>query len=153
PMTDEELLQLVRDKVPEELSAEQLAAIRERLPHNPGLREMLRRQLAADENLIRELGRVQISATELWQSAMVVGPRRRRRAVALASVAVLGLAVAGAAYRWLGRADRGARTPEEPEPRAVASARESEDPERNASSVQPAVTNAAAARSGTEQAS
>jgi outer membrane protein assembly factor BamB len=82
-MSDEELLQLVRDKLPEELSAEEIALLHERLPDNPALRDTLRAQLAFDEQLIRTLTQVRVPAGEVWRSAKTSRGHRPAATIAL----------------------------------------------------------------------
>ena len=89
-MTDQELLQLLEDKSPQDLSLDELRLLKQRLAESPALRDALAGQLGIDGNLAAALGRVDVSPEKLLARASV-GPRKRRRswAVAIMGVALL----------------------------------------------------------------
>ncbi len=57
-MTDPELIQLLQDKAPEELSFEEIELLRKRLRHSAELRDTLIEQLQMEEYISQALGRV-----------------------------------------------------------------------------------------------
>ena len=54
-MTDQELLQLLEDKSPQELSLDELRLLKQRLAESPALRDALAGQLGIDGNLAAAL--------------------------------------------------------------------------------------------------
>jgi len=60
-MTDADLLQLLQDKLPEELTPDELALISSWLRESPELRQALHEQVQMDERLAATLGRVEVS--------------------------------------------------------------------------------------------
>src|SRR5690348_5620660 len=60
-MTDGQLVALVEETPPDELSAEQIALLRRRLPHSSELREALAEQLRLEQTLNAALGAPQVS--------------------------------------------------------------------------------------------
>ena len=60
-MTDGQLVALVEETPPDELSAEQIALLRRRLPHSSELREALAEQLRLEQTLNAALGTPQVS--------------------------------------------------------------------------------------------
>lgn len=60
-MTDGQLIALVEETPPDELSAEQIALLRRRLPHSSELREALSEQLRLEQTLNAELGTPRVS--------------------------------------------------------------------------------------------
>src|SRR5687767_9410512 len=59
-MTDSELIQLLETKLPQELTAAEVALVRSRLPNSPGLQKALRDRLLIDESLNQVLGEVHL---------------------------------------------------------------------------------------------
>ncbi len=68
-MTDLELVRLVQDSLPEELSSEQIAVLRRRMPHSPELREALVEQLELEQTLCGALGEVHVSLDWIFAQA------------------------------------------------------------------------------------
>jgi len=60
-MNDEQLIQLIQETPPEELTGEELQLLRDRLPDSPALREALSEQLRLDQQLAETLGQVSLS--------------------------------------------------------------------------------------------
>ena len=91
-----ELIELVRKKVPEELTEDQLTALRRRLPESRELADVLREQVAFEQFLETSLGRFEVSAEQILARAHHRERRGRRRWFgALGSLAVV-LVVSGA---------------------------------------------------------
>lgn len=89
-MTDQELIQLVGETAPGELSAGQLAEIHARLPHCDELRQALCEQLAVEERITAALGRIEIDSGRLW-SRVAAAERSRRRWNSIAAWAACAL--------------------------------------------------------------
>ena len=68
-MTDQELLTLVQDKTPEELSLEEINLLRSRLAESTELREALFGQMQMEAYLAEALGRVHVSPQEIMDRA------------------------------------------------------------------------------------
>ena len=97
-MTDEELLRLLEETPPEELTPEQLAALRERLPHSVPLQQAFAQQLRLDQALAAVLGRPTVSVDTIVQRAQRTG--RRGWWYAVAGVLVF---IAAAGYWYFAR--------------------------------------------------
>ena len=109
-MTDEELVQLLQDKTPEELSLGEIEWLHRRLSDSPELRRVLSEQLQMEQYLSAALGRIDISVDALIDRAERDRVSRTRRTgvflVLLLFVVVSGLVVAGIAMDgrlWPGR--------------------------------------------------
>jgi len=74
-MTDEELLRLLEETPPEDLTPEQLTALRERLPHSVPLQRAFAEHLRLDQALAAVLGRPGVSAETIIQRAQRSGRR------------------------------------------------------------------------------
>jgi hypothetical protein len=72
-MTDVELVQLLRDSLPEDLSSEQIEALRRRMPHCSELRRALSEQLQLEQTLCGALGEVQVSLDWIFAQAASAG--------------------------------------------------------------------------------
>src|SRR5262245_45632795 len=93
-MTDSELIQLVQEKAPEELSFDEVELLRARLKHSAELRETLLGQLQMEEYVSRALGRVSVSVDEIYSTATARGAAGRQRMLALLGwTASLGLGI------------------------------------------------------------
>lgn len=68
-MTDQELLQLLDDKMPEELSLEEIEILRQRLAESPALREALAGQVHFESYLQSALARLKLSPAEIAAKA------------------------------------------------------------------------------------
>ena len=68
-MTDQELLQLLDEKMPEELSFEEIELLRKRLAESPALREALASQVHFESYLQSALARLKISPAEIAAKA------------------------------------------------------------------------------------
>lgn len=73
-MSDEQLIQLLREKPPEEFSSDDIALVRRRLPHSSELRQAVADQLELDQTLYHTLGGVRLSVDELVRRASLVPP-------------------------------------------------------------------------------
>ncbi|MSR58310.1 MAG: hypothetical protein EXS05_11650 [Planctomycetaceae bacterium] len=93
-MSDQELVNLIRETAPEELSPEALAEIRERLPHSVPVRHALHEQLAVEERLSSALGRIEVNSARLWSRVAAADMSHRRRNSLYAWIACAGIAAA-----------------------------------------------------------
>jgi outer membrane protein assembly factor BamB len=82
-MTDSELIQLVQEKAPEELSFDEVELLRERLRFSAELRDTLVGQLHMEEYISRALGRVAVSVDEIYATAAARGAAGRQRLFSL----------------------------------------------------------------------
>src|SRR5262245_60943700 len=106
-MTDSELIQLVQEKAPEELSFDEVELLRERLRHSAELRETILGQLQMEEYVSRALGRVAVSVDEIYATAAARGAAGRQRLLALLGwTASLGLGIVVLLWLALGNADK-----------------------------------------------
>lgn len=80
-MTDEELIRLVQEKAPEELSFDEIQAIRERLPALSELQVELMGQLQMESYLAQALGRVQVSVDKIVAAGVTERPGQRTAAL------------------------------------------------------------------------
>lgn len=104
-MTDDQLVRLVQETPPEELSADQLDLLRRRLPFSNDLRQAIQEQLRLEQLLNRALGRYGVDVSAVIERAVRL--RRRRQLIALLSAAaVIGLLfVGGYQVAWRGNAN------------------------------------------------
>ncbi|MGC4004108.1 MAG: hypothetical protein QM811_13700 [Pirellulales bacterium] len=103
-MTDAELIGLLDSKFPQELSAEEVAALRTRLNESPDVREALRERLLMDQSLTQVLGEIQLDPAVVLCTTNV---RRSRGGQTIAAL-VTGDRVVD--RRWLRREDVGDRS-------------------------------------------
>jgi outer membrane protein assembly factor BamB len=93
-MTDAELIQLLESKLPQELTAAEVALVRSRLQNSPGLQKALRDRLLIDESLNQVLGEVhlepEIILARKSSAARSAVPRWLPWGIALLLVAVAG---------------------------------------------------------------
>ena len=68
-MTDEQLLDLIETKAPEELTLNELAWLERRLKESPMLREALAARLGMEQYLSAALGRVNVSVDDILSRA------------------------------------------------------------------------------------
>jgi outer membrane protein assembly factor BamB len=78
-MTDSELLQLIEESSPEELTDEQVTLLRQRLLESAELRRAMREQLRFEQWLGDGLGQVQVSGTLILQAAEHIAAKQTRR--------------------------------------------------------------------------
>ncbi len=98
-MTDEQLLQLIEETPAEELTAEQIAMLRERVPHSSQLQQAIRSQLRLEHTLAAVLGRVNVSVDAiLARAARERGVLRRRLWMATGAAAAIAAALV---WWWL----------------------------------------------------
>ena len=76
-MTDEELIKMLREKGPEEMTVEELDALRRRLRESPELRRALRQFVNLEESLNELLGSVRISVDGIIEECAAKRPRPR----------------------------------------------------------------------------
>ncbi|MHB1033743.1 MAG: outer membrane protein assembly factor BamB family protein [Pirellulales bacterium] len=133
-MTDEELIRLVQEKPPEELSLDEIELLRRRLAESPELRKVLLDQLQLEQYLGSALGRVHVSVDEILRGTR--GARSTGRAVlawatavAVVLLASAGLVLAVVGFRPESRADREPTTNGKPE--QVAAAKSTADTSAN----------------------
>ncbi|MBS0210879.1 MAG: PQQ-binding-like beta-propeller repeat protein [Planctomycetes bacterium] len=100
-MTDDQLVRLVQETPPEELSASQLALLRQRLPFSHELRGAIREQIRLEQLLNTALGRYGVDVTAVLERAARLRRRRRLIAVALAAAVLVPLSFIG--YRVANR--------------------------------------------------
>src|SRR5262245_55152999 len=106
-MTDSELIQLVQEKAPEELSFDEVELWRERLKHSAELGETLLGQLQMEEYVSRALGRVAVSVDEIYSTAAARGAASRQRLLALLGwTASLGLGIVVLLWLVLGNSEK-----------------------------------------------
>jgi outer membrane protein assembly factor BamB len=109
-MTDHELIQLVQNKAPQELTPEELDALRTRLPHSAALCEALQGQVAFEQFLGERLGQVSVSLDGIYAQAIQHPHRSRRTAALLGWLFTIGLClIAVGTAVWMR-----ARPPEKP---------------------------------------
>src|SRR6185369_344418 len=82
-MTDAELIQLVQEKGPEDLSAEEIGLLRQRLLVSAQLRDVLFDQLQLEQSLSQALGRVNVSVDAIFTTALLTDKRPNRTAALL----------------------------------------------------------------------
>lgn len=104
-MTDPELIQLVQDKAPEELSVAEIELLRERLRHSPELRETLLEQLHMEEYVSRALGRVAVSVDSIYAAAAARKAGKHRVLALLGWTGALGVGVAVLLWMVLSNVD------------------------------------------------
>lgn len=105
-MTDQELIQLLQDKAPEELSLDEIQLLRERLRHSPELLDTLRGQLQMEEYLSQALGRVAVSADGIYAAAAVHAAGRRHVLAILGWTSSLGLGIVVLLWLAFSNSDR-----------------------------------------------
>lgn len=105
-MTDPELIQLLQDKAPEELSFEEIELLRERLRHSAELRDTLLGQLQMEEYVSQALGRVAVSADEIYAAAAAQTSGRQRVLALLGWTGSLGLGIAALLWIALSNGDK-----------------------------------------------
>jgi hypothetical protein len=106
-MTDPELIQLLQDKAPEELSFEEIELLRKRLRHSAELRETLLGQLQMEEYISQALGRVAVSVDEIYSAVNARGDATRQRIFALLGwTASLGLGIVVLLWLALANSDK-----------------------------------------------
>lgn len=64
-MTDEEFIQLVKDKAPDELSPQQIVSLRQRLLQSESLRDVIFGELKLEGYVVEALDRIELSADDL----------------------------------------------------------------------------------------
>ena len=106
-MTDPQLIQLLQDKNPEELSFKEIELLRERLRHSAELRDTLLHQLKMEEYITQALGRVAVSADEIYAAAAVQTAGRQRLFTILGWTGSLGLGIVALLWMALGNGDKG----------------------------------------------
>ncbi len=93
-MTDAELLELVQTKLPQELSGEEIALLRERIRHNPEFRQSVAEHLELERYLGDSFAKVKFSADQILARARpeagAVRGRFRRAVLLMMAVVVLG---------------------------------------------------------------
>jgi hypothetical protein len=94
-LTDDDLIRLVEEKQPEDLSLEEIAALRRRVAESPALREALAGQLRLEGCLGARVGGARVSVEEIYQSA--ASARARTLRLRLAGVCVVAALAGGAA--------------------------------------------------------
>ena len=67
--TDQQLIELVEQKTPDELTLEEIQQLRERLTDSAALRETLYHQLKMEQYLSHALGRVEVSVDSIFKKA------------------------------------------------------------------------------------
>lgn len=72
-MTDLELVKLARDSLPEELSVEQIEALRRRVPHSSELRRALNEHLELEQTLCGAVGEIHVSLDWIFTQAASAG--------------------------------------------------------------------------------
>jgi outer membrane protein assembly factor BamB len=98
-VSDDELLKMLVETPPEEWNAEQIEALQARLSASPELRAALGEHLWLDQTLHHSLGRVQISADQIFARAQAEERSSRpRRTLLVTVVAALLVALGGVAY-------------------------------------------------------
>lgn len=103
-MTDHELIQLVQQKAPQELTSEELDLVRARMHHSAALCEALQDQVAFEQFLGERLGQVQVSVEGIYAQAGQRLPRGGRSAGLLGWIFGIGLCVVGVgALVWIGQ--------------------------------------------------
>src|SRR6516225_2557831 len=106
-MTDSELIQLVQEKAPEELSFDEVELLRERLKFSAELRETLIGQLHMEEYISRALGRVAVSVDEIYATAAARGATGRQRLFSLMAWTLsLGLGIVVLLWLALGNSEK-----------------------------------------------
>jgi outer membrane protein assembly factor BamB len=106
-MTDSELIQLVQEKAPEELSFDEIELLRERLKFSAELRDTLVGQLHMEEYISRALGRVAVSVDEIYATAVAQGAAGRQRLYSLLAWTLsLGLGIVVLLWLALGRDEK-----------------------------------------------
>ena len=76
--TDQELIELVEQKTPDELTLEEIEHLQRRLAESPVLREKLYEQLQMEQYLADVLGRSQVSIDSIMSEVAQRRSRRRR---------------------------------------------------------------------------
>jgi outer membrane protein assembly factor BamB len=99
-MNDEQLIQLVRETPPEELSYEEMELLRHRISQSPEVREAVADHLQLEQYLGDHLGRVQVSVENILKTAGTLTPTAatslsRLLGWSVASVAVISLVTVG----------------------------------------------------------
>ncbi len=82
-MTHDELIQLVQDKPPEQLTLEEIEALRDSLGQSAELRDVLMGELQLEEYLARSLGRVRVSIDDILIAATAPAALPQNRTAAL----------------------------------------------------------------------
>ncbi|MEQ8790650.1 MAG: PQQ-binding-like beta-propeller repeat protein [Pirellulaceae bacterium] len=103
-MTDDQLLELLERKTPEELTPEEIAELRARLAESPQVREALAARLRLESSLAEALGKVNLSVDDLLRES---GGRRESVLMPVVGLlaCVLLIALTGAALYLSSRAD------------------------------------------------
>lgn len=99
-MTDAELIALVQEKAPEDLTDDEIAQLRARLDVSSELRAAIFDQLNLEQSLSQALGRVQVSADAIFASALSTDKRPNRTAALLGWVSCAGVILIAVAV-WL----------------------------------------------------
>ena len=73
-MTDQELIDLVQEKTPEELSLAEIDALRSRIGESPQLRDVVLGEIELNQSLSQTLGRFQVSIDRIVQGTSGGGP-------------------------------------------------------------------------------
>lgn len=95
-MSDEWVISLIDEKSPEELTATEIALLRERAKSSPAVRRALAERLQLEQALYTALSSPAVSGSE------IIGAARRARRQRLVSIAAgLVLLVAGTTFAWL----------------------------------------------------
>jgi outer membrane protein assembly factor BamB len=96
-MTDQELLALLAEKSPEDLSEEEIALLRQRLADSAELREAIYQQLRLDACLTAALARVRFSPQDVLKRAQQLEPSSSWSIAAYAALPLAALAIMAAA--------------------------------------------------------
>src|SRR5438552_2134277 len=123
-MTDAELIELVETRIPQELTAAEVAELGQRLTESPALQQALAEHLEMERYLADALGRVAVPPDKVLErasQATAVPSVGRRWHLAVALALLLGMALAvGLTWRLLGPGGGGARPEDEAESVAAA---------------------------------
>lgn len=105
-MTDSELIQLLQDKAPQELSFEEIDLLRQRLRHSAEVRGTLLDQLHMEEYISQALGRVKVSADDIYAAAASRSAGRHRILAILGWTGALGLGIVALLWMALSSGDQ-----------------------------------------------
>lgn len=100
-MTDQELIQILDAKLPQELTAEEIARVRNRLKDSPALRQALSDRLLIDQSLSAVLGQISLTPEQIIARGKN-RPRSPQTVLALWGIALVLLVACGVGLRvWL----------------------------------------------------
>src|SRR5438128_763694 len=97
-MTDAELIQLVQEKAPEDLTPDEIGLLRTRLTDSSELRQVIYGQLQLEQTLSAALGRTEVSVDRIFATAVFADKPATRTAALFGwafclAVSLLGLVV------------------------------------------------------------